>query len=577
MKKVFFCFAVAATCLPVACALKEAPVTEASDSVMVYYIQAHGGENTKSEIDNSTAAFTWSAGDQIAVYTGGGYKKSLALDAGGSASATFAFSEDIDANRADFAIFPANLVFNGSSVRSSSAGAHSASGLTVTLPSEYNLSEIQDSKSPVPMIAANAPGDGLAFKQLGALLRLQLKNLPKQTEIITLDFNGKKVQGEFTLTGVTPGTTALATEAAAAGNDVVTVNNDVFSSFQEAVIVNIPVPAGTYTDVTVTTWDADNNVINAITTPIKADADWTAARKSTRKQIATLPVFTADGEKKVVFAPGNLQAVLDEAVFTKEGTGSTAGTQFWSASAWSFAANQYTAIGNTAANTLSSPATDDVVDLFSWIGASATSKLGYVEGWKYGILKIVSTSGTSSFTGDAKGEDLLFDWGGCEIDAYPAGTWRMPSQTDWEAILTRTEPRRSLTRFVRANLTISDSPLTTVKGVIVIPDEYTHPLATAFTSVNSSSSNFDSNTISSLADWAKLEKAGCVFLPVTGQRTYSSGNVVTDETTLWYWSSTSNSGNTQGFAVQIKDGGVSVKKQAGRYTGCAVRLIRDVN
>ena len=562
MKKVTFCFAVSAACLLAACAKKEAPVADASGAAEVYYIQALGGENTKSEVDNTSAAFTWSVGDQIAVYTSAGYKKSLALDAGGSASASFAFSEDIDADRADFALFPASLVFDGSTVITSSAGAHSASGLTVTLPSEYSLSAIQDSKSPVPMIAANAPGDGLAFKQLGALLRIQVKNLPKQTDYITFDFNGKKVRGAFTLTGVDPGTSALVTEAASSGNDVIKVYNDVFTTFQDAIVVNLPVPTGTYTDVTITSWDADDNKINALTTPIQADANWVAARKGTRKRIAALPVFTVDGGKKVVFAPGNLQATLSTVAKSYSN-----GTEFWNASSWSFATNQYTAIGNTAVNTLANPTADDVVDLFSWIGVSKA----FTGGEKYGILKVVSTSGTSSYVGNTKGEAILFDWGGSEIDAYQAGTYHLLTSEDWNYMLKNAA--RSSTRCVKVQLTTGAG---TINGLVIFPDQYTNPLSAEFNSLNRTSTPFTDDSIT-LADWEKLEKAGCVFLPASGYRGYSDANVILEESNLWYWTATAATDSGQTFALDIYDGNISNNKKTARFWGCAVRLARDVN
>lgn len=562
MKKVTFCFAVAAACLLAACAKKEAPVADASGTAGVYYIQALGGENTKSEVDNTSAAFSWSVGDQIAVYTSGGYKKSLALDAGGSASASFAFSEDIDADRADFALFPASLVFDGSTVISSSAGAHSASGLTVTLPSEYSLSAIQDSKSPVPMIAANAPGGGLAFKQLGALLRIQVKNLPKQTDYITFDFNGKKVQGAFTLTGVDPGTSALVTEAASAGDDVIKVYNDVFTTFQDAIVVNLPVPTGTYTDVTITSWDSDDNKINALTTPIQADANWVAARKGTRKRIASLPVFSISAEKKVVFAPGNLQATLSTVAKSYSN-----GTEFWNASSWSFATNQYTAIGNTAVNTLANPAVGDVVDLFSWIGISKA----FTGGEKYGILKVVSTSGTSSYVGNTKGEAILFDWGGCEIDAFLPGTFYLLGSEDWNYMLKNAE--RSSTRCVKVQLTTGAG---TINGLVIFPDQFTNPLGAGFNSLNRTSTPFTDDSIT-LADWAKLESAGCVFLPASGYRGYSDANVILEESNLWYWTATAATDSGQTFALDIYDGNISHNKKTARYCGCAVRLVRDVN
>ena len=181
MKKTVFCFAVAAICLLTACVKKEVSVHDASANL--FYIQAQGGEVTKAAIDNESAAFAWSAGDQIAVYTNDGYKKSVALTEGGSASASFAFSEDIDNDRADFALFPASLVFDGDTPRGC-ASEHTADELDIVVPDSYTLAQVQGDASPVYMVAANAPGDPLAFKQMGALLRIKVQYIPKDAQTL---------------------------------------------------------------------------------------------------------------------------------------------------------------------------------------------------------------------------------------------------------------------------------------------------------------------------------------------------------------------------------------------------------
>ena len=225
MKKITFFLAVAGACLLASCAKtieQPAPEEAVTASKVVTYINANGNENgAKAAIDND-AKFTWRAGDQIAVYAGGEYKFSDALAEGGNASAAFAFSGANainEADRANFALYPASLAKDpfGDPV----SDGFTASDLVVNLPASYNLSDIKDQKSPVFMIAANAPDAGLAFKQLGALLRFKLVNVPKQTQYITFDFQDKRVQGEFTLTGVEAGTTAIVADDTPDEDDII--------------------------------------------------------------------------------------------------------------------------------------------------------------------------------------------------------------------------------------------------------------------------------------------------------------------------------------------------------------------
>ena len=550
---------------------------EQQPAATVYYIEAKGGE-TKSSISGTDGSFTWSASDQIAVYAGG-YKLSDGLESGGAASATFAFTGDNivdDASRADFAIFPASLVFDGSSVRTGSATNHSAAGLTVTLPASYTLADVQDEKVPVPMIAANAPGGSLAFKNICALLRVTVNNVPKDTRRIEFDFGGKKVQGEFTLTSVTAGTTATVTSDTDGSDDIITVLTPGFDTFGDLTI-NLPVPTGVadsqeYTNVVITSYDAASggHKINSITTAVKSGTTWAPGRTSARKLTAYLPVFTVANDKKVVFAPGNLQAVLSGSMV---GSVMSSNHYFWGAKSWQFAPYQYTVIGNTAENKLEDPAENQVIDLFSWIGSSK----GYEDDRRFGIFVFVSGSGTTGGTGNAMEDALLADWGVNVIGTYLTNTWRTPTCADWSYVLTSSE--RSKTRFTKIVLTLTDEPLTTINGLVIFPDQYSHPLGTEFTNNNRTGVAFDAGGSISLADWSLLEAAGCVFLPSAGIRTYSDGRVVSDNEKAVYWTpDASTSSVNQAMALYGTNSGLQTSGYSrARYYGCAVRLVHDVN
>ncbi len=580
MKKNLWIFAAALVCLAAACNKNEQNEIPVSEPVKVTYIRADGNENvSKASIDGTDAHFSWNTNDQIAVYTTGGYKISDQLEDtyDGTNAATYAFSgaEAVDeADRANFAVFPAELVYDALNNRYSTDVT--ASSLKLKLPASYLLSQVQDDASPVPMIADNAPNGDLAFKSLTALLRIDVANVPKQTRRIEFNFNGKKVQGEFTLTGVAPGTSVIETGDTSDPDDVVTILTPDVSAFTASLTVNIPVPVGSYGDVTITAYDAASggHAVLKLTRPIKTGTAWTPGRKDARKITATLPVFSVSASKKVAFAPGNLQATYD---------GSS-----WS---WDFAAHQYDVIGNSGANSLvttSSPyvSGNGTVDLFCWVGESGTLTDGVSA---YGIYK--GTYSDRVFFGTVIGEPLKPDWGHNTIGTYDPDTWRTPfggtrtpnSYTDSEwyyVFLTRSAASSGLpdgdnsaiARFVKA--TVCDK-----KGIIIFPDVYTHPAGVTVTgtpSYNTQNSACGVFVVADDADWQKMEAAGAVFLPIAGYRSSSiSLNIG------WYWANSSEHASLSYVAsyLKITDGSDTDFRGYGqsRYCGQSVRLVRDLN
>jgi hypothetical protein len=530
----------------------------------VTYITADGNEDaTKGSVSGTDASFSWNTGDRIAVWADG-YKISDALDSEyeGQASATFAFSGAYavaEADRADFAVYPASLVWDGSAVRPGSASAHTEAGLKLTLPASYTLAEVKGEVSPTPMIAINAPDRGLAFKALCPLLRVTVMNVPGETKRIEFCFNGMKVQGEFTLTGVTPAMTAIAASETSGSDDIITVTMAGNASWQDNLVINLPVPTGDYGDITITAYDAvsGGNAVLTLTKPIKSSG-WSPTRKASRKMTAGLPVFTGAGGKKLAFAPGNLQATYDGS--------------FWS---WAFAAHQYDFIGDKPGNTtVSSISANSTVDLFGWVGAS--SALTGVAA--YGI----TGSKTASDYGNTDYEALKYDWGSLAIGPYAAGTWRTPSgkvDGDWDVILTsRTVASSGLpsgtnstaARYV--NATVAET-----KGLIIFPDSYSHPSGVAVT--DSPEYNAAGNYNKFVVDaegWAKMGAAGAVFLPAAGNR--EGGKVADDGIRGYYWSYTGGSAsNAHAFDLQFSKSTVSPASGDFRYRGLSVRLVRELD
>lgn len=568
--------------LAAACNTIEQPQTDTSDAVI--YIQATGEENlTKGSVDGDDATFTWNTGDRIAVYTKSGYVISRALSSAddGEASANFPFSSTgnyalVQADREDFAIFPASLVWDGNAIRTSSATNHDADNLTLTLPARYELSQVQNNVSPTPMIATNVENGALAFKALCPLLRLTVNNIPKQTKRIEFDFNGKKVQGEFTLTGIDMSAPvnypAIETTAASDDNDIITVSMAGNTTWHDYLIFNLPVPAGTYGDITITAYDATSggNAVLKLTKALKVSgAAWEPTRKSSGKMTASLPVFSLHVDPmtghatKGTFAPGNLVLTVSN---LSEGVPATV--------AWSFANNQYDIVGANGANmsingngTFSSAGS---MDLFGWVGESSTVLTGELS--QYGV----SSSRIGSDYGNLSTDVLMRDWS----NVLTSGDWTTPTLKDYyDLFKTRAGYSDKFGYAVVRN----------VKGLIILPDVFYDPLTnevggassfvpTSIATVEYSGvdGGWELNHYNNEASWNAMEAAGAVFLPVSGFRTWSGdASAVNDlEKYGYYWTSTVYN-NTMANKLSFgRSGGVFADSGSGtRCNAFAVRLV----
>lgn len=558
MKK--YIFGTALMCLMVACNTLENPIPETSDAVV--YIKADSEEDiTKGSVDGSTAAFKWNTGDRIAVYADG-YKISAQLDPSYNnlSTANFGFSVTGDnalnqASRANFAIFPISLVYDGSG--NLYTEDVTATSLKLNLPASYSLAQVQNDVSPTPMIATNTPNGNLAFKALCPLLRITVVNIPKQTQRIEFDFNGVNVQGEFTLVGVDLTKdiveNSIATSNASGSNgDIITVTMAGNTTWHDNLVINLPVPAGTYGNITITAKDEAGLPVLTLTKAIKA-AGWAPTRKSSRKMTATLPVFSVADGKKVTFAPGNLVAIVSNPGTDHVEEEVVVG-QVFTASKWFFANKQ------TDYNfTTELDGTNTICDHFGWVGVNAADDIKE----SYGLFNAID----DKYYGYTSSESIAHDWGekviylnsSSEV-SFESNTWRSPLKTDWMAVI---DNRSSTTKFAKAK--VGDVP-----GLIIFPDGF---------SVTDVSVNEQNNKVASftsneyvVAQWNKLELAGAVFLPAAGFR---EGTTVKGANSARYWTKT----------VYAKDMAFSLNcyndqllhSYGTRKVGYAVRLVRDLN
>ena len=234
--------------------------------------------STKATIADADASFAWTVGDKVAVHVDGATPQYVVTSGGAdaaAASAKFTVEYETGYARDAFAVYPSNIV-------AATAANYGQSGhtLDVTLPGSYTLAEVSGETSPGPMISTNNAGENWEFHQLCGLLRLTLNSIPASAKRLEFDFDGKQVWGDFSMADPTPGVSAIETSADDA-HDIITVTNPGSSWGNKA--INLPLPVGTYTNITITAYDAltGGNAVLTMTRPFPYTASCEYGTKRT--------------------------------------------------------------------------------------------------------------------------------------------------------------------------------------------------------------------------------------------------------------------------------------------------------
>ena len=226
-------------------------------------------------------------------------------------------------------------------------------------------------------------------------------------------------------------------------------------------------------------------------------------------------VFSVSDSKKVKFSKGNLR---------------------YASGTWSFFNNQYDYYTNYSA---------DAWDKFGW-STSATT---------YG-MNTSKTYGT--YSGD------FVDWG-----ATMGTGWFTLSSAEWTYLF---NTRSASTVGGTENGRYAKAKVNDVQGVILFPDTYTHPDGvTAPTGVNATGDTGWNGNSYTVADWTKMESAGCVFLPAAG---YRSGSTVYNPGTFGYFWSATPSGTDSAKYVFFKSDDLAPANYDFLCFACSVRLVK---
>lgn len=228
---------------------------------------------------------------------------------------------------------------------------------------------------------------------------------------------------------------------------------------------------------------------------------------SIKENGAIKAAFSVGNDKKIYFSQGNLQYQA-------------------STNTWRFAENQWNFVGKCKStqyypnqpqdtgnvfvdgvrceNENISPNYNGWIDLFGW-GTS---------GWESGAKAYqpydTSTAKNDYYQGGATGNSANIDWGihnPISNGGNEAGLWRLPTIMEWEYLLV-SRPNYS---EKRGTATVNG-----VKGLILLPDDWTLPDGVTFTS-GLENNNFR-NCKYTAEEWKKMEENGAVFLPLAGYR-----------------------------------------------------------
>lgn len=264
-------------------------------------------------------------------------------------------------------------------------------------------------------------------------------------------------------------------------------------------------------------------------------------------------VFSVSSTKQVYFSKGNLQYQA-------------------STNTWQFAENQFDCIGKD--NDSISSTYDGWIDLFGWGTSGYESGANCYQPWS------VSTSNEDYMVGGSwlnnlVGADANSDWGvynAIRNGGNHAGYWRTLTSSEWSYIF---NTRNCSTVGGKTNARYAKAKVVMVRGVILFPDNYTHPSGVENPlGINSLDNSGWNNNSYSASEWNKMENQGAVFLPAAGSRFGKYVENFGGECNYWSTSRYDHySTDTDVCYLYINYNTLKSEKTGGRYRGNSVRLV----
>lgn len=264
-------------------------------------------------------------------------------------------------------------------------------------------------------------------------------------------------------------------------------------------------------------------------------------------------VYSVSESKKVFFARGNLQYKA-------------------STSTWQLAPNQYDIIGNRNNNI--SETYNGWIDLFGWAtsGYHNPSDPNNVNYHPWSHSSELSGYGPSNASGELTGNLANYDWGIYNQITTANGNstgnmWRTLTKDEWNYVFNE---RHASTVNGIPDARFAKAYVNDIFGVILFPDDYTHPTGVEQPTGINEEPNWNENNYN-IAEFELMQAAGAVFLPATGKR---YGTDVNELNIGHYWSVTYNN-MTTAFELRFNQNSLLVTTR-NRCDGLSVRLVCPV-
>lgn len=244
--------------LAFSCQREDAPIQD-EDQLQLAAAVERLSLATKADIATDTGIFSWTEGDQIAIWFSSASVSRYfdALYTMTNAQGKGIFLTHKNGTRELFAIYPAAYAQSAN---------HGDPNLYVVLPENYEIDNTgatwknyYTTFSPLPMVAQNVNGQDLEFKHVGGVLRLTLTGVPAGTKKIVV-YTGNKIWGDFAVDDADVSKPFIFVNnpvAAGTGEYVRFTFMNAFTA-AENVTLNIPLPVGTHETLSVAVYNASD-------------------------------------------------------------------------------------------------------------------------------------------------------------------------------------------------------------------------------------------------------------------------------------------------------------------------------
>ncbi len=164
----------------------------------------------------------------------------------------------------------------------------------------------------------------------------------------------------------------------------------------------------------------------------------------------------------------------------------------------------------------------------------------------------------------------MFAYNGWSGATQVSDGWSVLSQAEWNTLINTRAVSNTLHTGARFTLaTLGD----TYKGLIVFPDHYVHPDGTGFTAgTYNAESNFTATV--SIEGWAKMEMAGCMFIPAAGYHSASDDKWKQVGNAVCVSSTTETPSGNYYYTPYFASSGYNTSDQSYKDTWSSVRMYK---